>query len=223
MAIESDVANPDSRLAVKFYKRPVKLEDESIAQGRPIFQEYDFIKILVPGDALTEIDTYVTENHKTRFPIQWANYMNRTGSEIGFSGTPITEWPLISVSQAEELKGIKFHTVESIAHSSDQQLQRIGMIAGMSPHNFREKAKAFLNLASESAEVSKREEELTQLREENAKIKAETDAKIAQLRTENEAIRAENDARFASLLAAVGEKKPKAKKAEAIKATQQEE
>jgi hypothetical protein len=203
MAIESDISNPDSRLAVKFYKRPVKLEDESIAQGRPIFQEFDFIKILVPGDALTEIDTYVSEGHKTRFPIQWANYMNRQGSEIGFSGTPITEWPQISVSQAEELKGIKFHTVESIAHASDQQLQKIGMIAGMSPHNFRERAKTFLNLASESADISKREEEITQLREENAKIKAETDAKLAEMQSQ-----------MTALLAAVGTKKPRKTKVE---------
>ena len=203
MAIESDISNPDSRLAVKFYKRPVKLENESIEQGRPIFQEFDFIKILVPGDALTEIDTYVTEAHKTRFPIQWANYMNRQGSEIGFSGTPITEWPQISVSQAEELKGIKFHTVESVAHASDQQLQKIGMIAGMSPHNFRERAKTFLNLASESADISKREEEITQLKEENAKIKAETDAKLAEMQSQ-----------MTALLAAVGAKKPRKTKVE---------
>jgi len=198
MAIESDISNPDSRLTVKFYKRPVKLEDESIAQGRPIFQEFDFIKILVPGDALTEIDTYVTEGHKTRFPIQWANYMNRQGSEIAFNGTPLSEWPQISVSQAEELKGIKFHTVEAIAHASDQQLQRIGMIAGMSPHNFRERAKTFLNLAKESADVSKRDEELALLREENAKIKSETEAKLNLMQEQ-----------MAALLSAVGEKKPR--------------
>lgn len=198
MAIESDISNPDSRLTVKFYKRPVKLEDESIAQGRPIFQEFDFIKILVPGDALTEIDTYVTEGHKSRFPIQWANYMNRQGSELSFNGTPLSEWPQISVSQAEELKGIKFHTVEAIAHASDQQLQKIGMIAGMSPHNFRERAKTFLNLAKESADVSKRDEELAQLREENAKIKSETEAKLNLMQEQ-----------MAALLSAVGEKKPR--------------
>ena len=201
MAIESDLSNPDSRLAVKFYKRPVELKNESIAQGRPIFQEFDFIKILVPGDALTEIDTYVSDAHKTRFPIQWANYMNRQGSEESFSGTPITEWPQISASQAEELKGIKFHTVESVAHCSDQQLQRIGMIAGMSPHNFRERAKTFLNLAEESAGISKREEEITQLKEENAKIKAETEAKLAAMQEQ-----------MSALLSAVGEKKPRKQK-----------
>ena len=198
MAIESDLSNPDSRLAVKFYKRPVELKNESIAQGRPIFQEFDFIKILVPGDALTEIDTYVSDAHKTRFPIQWANYMNRQGSEESYSGTPLSECPQVSASQAEELKGIKFHTVESVAHCSDQQLQKIGMIAGMSPHNFRERAKTFLNLASETADISKREEELAQLKEENAKIKQETDAKLAEMQEQ-----------MANILAAVADKKPR--------------
>ena len=143
----------------------------------------------------------VSDAHKTRFPIQWANYMNRQGSEESFSGTPITEWPQVSASQAEELKGIKFHTVESVAHCSDQQLQRIGMIAGMSPHNFRERAKTFLNLAEESAGISKREEEITQLKEENAKIKAETEAKLAAMQEQ-----------MSALLSAVGEKKPRKQK-----------
>ena len=205
MALESDVSNPDSRLAVKFYKRAVEIQDESAAQGRPIFKEFDFIRILVPGDNLTEIDTYVNEGHKARFPQAWANYMNKVGTDQNFVGTPISEWPLVSLSQSEELKGLKFHTVESIANASDQQLQRIGMIAGMSPHNFRDKAKAFLNLANESAEISKREEEVAQLKEENAKIRAETDAKLAQMQEQMTAI-----------LAAVGEKKPKTRKPKVV-------
>jgi hypothetical protein len=72
------------------------------------------------------------------------------------------------------------------------------MIAGMSPHNFRERAKTFLNLAKESADVSKRDEELAQLREENAKIKSETEAKLNLMQEQ-----------MAALLSAVGEKKPR--------------
>ena len=75
------------------------------------------------------------------------------------------------------------------------------MIAGMSPHSFREKAKAYLNLAADSADVAKREEELQALKEENAKIKADTDAKIAQMQEQ-----------MANILAAVAEKKPKPRK-----------
>jgi hypothetical protein len=207
MAIESDIKNADSSLAVTFYKRSVKQDMASEEQGRPIFKEFDFVRITVPGDNLSEIDTYAQESHKQRFPRQWAYYQNQVGSHADFEGTPIEQWPQVSRSQAEELKGIKFPTVESVANCSDQQLQRIGMIAGMSPHSFREKAKTFLNLATKSAEVSQREAEVQALKEENAKIKAETDAKLAAMQEQ-----------MSALLAAVAEKPTKSRKPKVVEA-----
>jgi len=201
MALPSDTQGADSNLAVTFYKRSVKQEDESIAAGRPIFKEFDFIRIMVPGDNLSEIDTYANESHKARFPRHWAHYQNKVGEHQDFIGTPIEQWPLVTRSQAEELRGLKFPTVESVANCSDAQMQRIGMVAGMSPHSFREKAKAYLNLASDSAEVAQREAELQALKEENAKIRAETDAKLTAMQEQ-----------MSALLAAVADKKPKTRK-----------
>jgi hypothetical protein len=212
MAIDSDEQNADSRLAVKFYKRAMKLEHESNEAGRPIFKDFDFVRIMVAGDNLTEIDTYAQESHKQRFPRQWLQYQATQDYSSEIIGTPVEQWPLISQSQAQELKGVKFMTVESIANASDLQLQRIGMIAGMSPHAFRDKAKSFLNLASESAEAAKRDEEINQLKqelakkdEETAKIKAETDAKLALMQEQ-----------MAAVLAAVGEKKTRTRKPKVV-------
>jgi len=205
MAINSDVQNPDGSLYVSFYKKAVEIADETAAQGRPIFRECDFVRIMVPGNSLSEIDTIAREDHKNRFPVQWARYINTQGEATQEQGTPIKEWPLVSVSQAEELRGLKFYTVESIANASDLTVQKIGMAAGMSPYEFRNKAKAFLNLANETAEVAKKDEQITHLQEENAKIRAETDAKLAQMQEQ-----------MAAILAAVGEKKPKARKAKVV-------
>jgi hypothetical protein len=212
MALPSDESNADSRLQVRFYRKPVHQEQESMDAGRPIYKEFDFVHICVAGDTLTEIDTFALQQHKTRFPIQWANYMNRQGAnDEEVVGTPVSEWPLVSKSQAEELRAMKFYTVESIANASDQQLQRMGMAAGMSPYSFRDKAKAFLNLATSSAETDKREQEINALKEELAKkdletvkMKQETDAKIALMQEQ-----------MASILAAVGEKKTRKRKTEA--------
>jgi hypothetical protein len=212
MALPSDEQNADSRLQVRFYKRPVKQDDASAEAGRPIYKEFDFVHICVAGDTLTEIDTFALEQHKQRFPIHWAKYQNSIGAnDEGYEGTPLTEWPLVSKSQAEELRAMKFHTVEAVASASDQQLQRMGMAAGMSPYAFRDKAKAFLNLATTAAETDKREAEINALKEElakkdeeTAKIKAETDAKLAIMQEQ-----------MATILAAVGEKKPRKRKAEA--------
>jgi hypothetical protein len=207
MAIESDIQGADSRLAVQFYKKSMKQEDASNEAGRPIFKEFDFVRIMIPGDNLAEIDTYAQESHKQRFPRQWAHYQNQTAGHEDIVGTPLDQWPQVTRSQAEELRGLKFYTVEAIADCSDQQLQRIGMVAGMSPHNFRLKAKAFLNLANDSAEVAQRESELQALREENAKIKAETDAKLTAMQEQ-----------MSALLAAVAEKKPKTRKPKVVEA-----
>ena len=84
----------------------------------------------------------------------------------------------------------------------------MGMAAGMSPYAFRDKATAFLNLASNAAQTDKRESEINDLKQElakkeqeTAKIKAETDAKLAQMQDQ-----------MAAILAAVGEKKPRKSK-----------
>lgn len=207
MAIDSDIQGADARLAVQFYKKSMKQEDASNEAGRPIFKEFDFVRIMIPGDNLTEIDTYAQESHKQRFPRQWAHYQNQVANHEDIVGTPLDQWPQVTRSQADELRGLKFHTVESIADCSDQQLQRIGMVAGMSPHNFRIKAKAFLNLANDSAEVAQRESELQALKEENAKIKAETDAKLTAMQEQ-----------MSALLAAVAEKTPKTRKPKVVKA-----
>jgi hypothetical protein len=205
MALESDIQGADARLAVQFYKKSMKQEDASNEAGRPIFKEFDFVRIMIPGDNLTEIDTYAQESHKQRFPRQWAHYQNQVAGHEDIVGTPLDQWPQVTRSQAEELRGLKFYTVESIADCSDQQLQRIGMVAGMSPHNFRLKAKAFLNLANDSAEVAQRESELQALREENAKIKSETEAKLAAMQEQ-----------VSALLATVA--KPKTRKPKVVEA-----
>jgi len=210
MALPSDEQGADARLQVRFYKRAVKQDQESLDAGRDIYKEFDFVHICVAGDTLTEIDTYALNNHKVRFPIQWAQYMNRVGADDEeVVGTPVSEWPLVSKSQAEELRALKFKTVESVAGASDAQLQRMGMAAGMSPYAFRDKARAFLNLATNAAETDKREAEINALKEElakkeleTAKMKAETDAKLAQMQEQ-----------MAAILAAVGEKKTRKTKA----------
>jgi len=202
MSVESDNSGADGRLAVKFYRDTVEDVVATQVEGRPIYKEVDCIKIVVPGDSLSEIDRPVYESDKTRFPKQWANFMNRQGAEGKYEGTPIAEWPLISRSQAEGIRSQRFYTVESIASASDQQIQSIGMMAGMSPYTLRDKAKLFLDSAKTAADFSNREQEIATLKAENDRIKAETDAKM-------EAMKADFDAKLSSLLAAVSEKKPK--------------
>jgi hypothetical protein len=170
--LDSDISNPDSRLYVEFYSKPVQNEFKTKVEGRPIFDDMDFVKIYVPGDNTTVIDTFARDDHKARFPLHWAHYQNTHG-ENKETGTPLSAWSILAASQVEELRALKFFTVESIATASDAQLQRIGMIAGMGPTAFRERAQRYLHAAKDEGFVSQVSEKAKQLEEENTRMKAD--------------------------------------------------
>ena len=167
--------NPDERLWVRFYMRPLQNAFETIQQGHPIFQDTLFVEIRIPGDNLTIIDRPAQERDKARFPRHWAHFQNTHGKEDQNIGTPLSEWPFMRPSQVEELRALKFYTVEQVAFASDQQLGNIGMIAGMNPLQLRERAKIYLATAKDSGLAMKQAEEL----------KAR-EAEIAELRTKQQ-------------------------------------
>lgn len=168
--------NPDDILHVAFYERAVYNSFKSAKQGHPVYDNVDFVKIMKPGDSLSIIDTYANEDHKRRFPRQWALYQNKKGPEEQIVGMPVTEWPAINRAQAEELRGRKFYTVEQVAGASDLQIQSLGMMGTM----MRQKAQAYLAAAKNTAAVSadaekvaKLEAEVAQMREVLAKVNAQ--------------------------------------------------
>ena len=183
MAIESDEKGADSRLAVRFYSKPVQNSFETNKQGRPIFSDCDYVEIFVPGDNLSVIDQPVREDHKARFPIQWAHYQNKHGGDSKEIGTPLTQWALLSPAQCEELRALKFYTVENVANASDIALQRLNMIAGMSPFAFRDRAMRFLKSASEESLANLDNERIKALEAENAEMKSKLDSILANMQT----------------------------------------
>ena len=173
---QTDLNNPDSRLNVKFYQRAINNEFKSALEGRPIMEMRDFIIIEVPGDNLTVIDTFAVDEHKQRFPVQWARYQNeRTDGDV--EGTLLHDWPVLNAAIAAELKHFKFYTVEQVAAASDAQLNTLGMAAGMSPLALRDKAKAYLGSAKDTALVQQQADELSKRDE----IIARMEAQIAEL------------------------------------------
>lgn len=138
--------NPDEVLHVTFYMRSIQNEFESEKQGRPIFQEVPFVKIMTPGNQLNIVDTPVRPDHRLRFPRQWEIFQSSQSQEQVI-GTPVDQWPRITRAQAEEIKALKFFTVEQIAGASDQQVQKLGMNAQM----LRQEAQAFLAKAKDTA------------------------------------------------------------------------
>lgn len=162
-------AVPDTTgLAVRFYKEPRQNEFQTKQQGRPIFEDVVMVHVVLPGNNTFDVKEIVQERHKQRFPLQWAAFNNANGQDPLMIGTPLAQWPLIGASQAEELKALRFYTVESIAQASDATLQRMGMAAGMAPHALRDRAIRFLEVAKGDAAVNRQAEEIERLRTEQA-------------------------------------------------------
>lgn len=150
-------------LAVRFYSKEMQNDFLTNKEGRPISYMADFVRIEVPGNQTSIIDTFVNESHKARFPQQWSLYMNEKAAgsnDPSISGTLLRDWPILNAAQATELKHFKFYTVEQVAAASDQQIMAIGMIAGMSPLALRDKAIAYLAQAKDSSFAQKQAEEL---------------------------------------------------------------
>lgn len=181
--------NPDSRLSVMFFSKPLQNNFKTEQEGRPIFDDCDMVRIYVPGDDKNIVETFVREDHKRRFPLQWAHYQNKMQGDQRLAGkTPINQWPRITPGQAEELRALKFLSVEDVANASDTSLQSIGMIAGMSPYAFREAAQRFLKLASDESAAQKNDERVKAIEADNQALRdqmAAMQAKFEQLSNQN--------------------------------------
>lgn len=162
----------DRKLFVIFFKGTVKNETKSIAEGRPIFDEIDLVKIMTPGSR----DTFVgdaTPDYQARFPQQWARYKANQSQEVG--GTPLNMVPWLTIAQIEEFKAFNVRTVEGLAGMADAVAQKF-----MGFHEFRRKAQAFLDAAKESAPIHKMQAELQKRDDEIAQLKDTVAALVKQ-------------------------------------------
>lgn len=154
----------DENLYVKFFMRPVQNNFKTEKEGRPIFEDRLYVSILSPGSLLSKIERQASDIDKQRFPKQWMSYQNNQQAET--TGTPVDEWPSITRTQVEELKALKFYSVEQIAAASDAQINSI-------PHGFelRRKAAAYIANAKDTAVAQKMAADNERLENDNKLLK----------------------------------------------------
>lgn len=160
------------RMAPSPYPNPEKSEEA----GYPVYEDVPWIRIMYPGDR-TKVtdrpaklkkddlsDTVPTDN--VRFRDQWDAFQDVTKKAT--SGFPIEEWPLMTRSEAEFLKGQGIHTVEALANLPDSSLTWLGA------RQRKNQAQAWMESAKEHAVESK-------LAKENEQLKSQIEALETQL------------------------------------------
>ena len=163
------MANPDleASVFVEFYTDALELKYRSEEEGRPIFEDRAFVRLLIPGDTTNQIERVATDADKHKYPKAWARYV--AGEKSAEYGTPLEQWPQITRAQMKEAKYFEIHTVENMAGLSDSHLSRLGM--GFM--DLRNKAKAYLDAAAGTAIATKDAAEKARMQSEIDDLKAQ--------------------------------------------------
>ena len=170
-AFAASAREADKNLAVRFYMQAVQNEVKSVEQGRPIFDDTEMVEIRVRGDRNNVVQRPAREDDKRRFRDAYVAFReNRSQAQ---SGTPLSEWPVMSASMVEELKYFGFHTVEQVAKADDNAMSKM---AGL--RMLRDKAVIFMEHAQGTAPLSKLQEEL-ELTRDQLKVEQTNNAKLA--------------------------------------------
>jgi len=169
----------DKSVYVKFYIRPVLNDAESDKEGRPIYNDKEYIEIRTPGNQTNIVHRPVTDMDKNRFKLAYREFKSGEAEQIG-DGTPLVEAPWITRSQVEELSYLRIRTLEQLAAVGDDVCTRI-------PGLFKLKARAKLmaeraEKAAPFLEMQKANDELKNRLETLEKTIADQAALIASLK-----------------------------------------
>jgi hypothetical protein len=160
----------DERLFVQFFRKPQLQSGLSQQEGRAIYKEVDYIRIMVPGDKLSIVERPVDDIDARRFAARYEKWKAGAGSAV--EGTPLSSLPKMTPSKVEEYKFFNILTVEQLADAADSVGQKF-----FSFQEDKRAAKAFIELAKGNAPFEKMNEELK-----------ERDSKIEELKAQIEAI-----------------------------------
>lgn len=166
-------------LHIEFYSKPVENRSKSAAEGRPIFEDVEHVKIRHVGDKNRvnvapahekfrmepSIGRYIT--YAEAFPRHYEAF--KQGEADMGEGTPISELPFLTNAKRAELKALNVHTAEALANLEGTPLQRLGMGA----RGLKDQAQAYIDKASDSRLETKLAAENAELRDRMERLEAQ--------------------------------------------------
>lgn len=117
----------DDRLMIKFELFPHPNETKSLEAGHPVYDDREYITIIVPGDKTSIVHRPVWAQDRNRFSRQYAQF--KQGQEQTVIGLPLKLWGGMTLGQAKEFEYFNVKTVEQLAEMSDGN--------GISIHGFQ--------------------------------------------------------------------------------------
>jgi hypothetical protein len=200
----------DDLIAPRFFVKPVENPIETRKQGRPIFEDREFVEVKFAGNKQTVLVAPAHEKFKQRkLPngdSEWITYAQeyqpiyerfKAGLSEQGSGTPLSELPFLTESKRSELKALNIKSAEALAALDGASLKMLGM----GGRELKNQAEAYLEKANGSAD-------LTRLAAENAAYKTRMDDMQKEIEELRAASKAAKPAKAASKAKAKDDAKP---------------
>jgi len=134
----------------RFFVEAVEQTFKSEQAGRPVFEDVEFVEIVLLGDNKTRAVEKVNQGHVDRWPQYYAKF-KKGQQDVYDGGTPLKEWPPMRPSQIAELNALNVYTVDQLARVPDNNLDRLGPGA----RALRDKAAAWLKASEDTGEIAR--------------------------------------------------------------------
>lgn len=167
--------NTIDKIIPRFCIKPIQNNFLSEKNGKPHFEDREFVEMIAPGLAKSIPFEEVNDDHIRRWPREYDAF--KRGMEPTTEGTPLEEWSAITASTALNLRAHNIKTVEQLAGVSDAVLQDVG-IGG---RDMRERARNFLETAKGNAPVEALQAALTRAQDETTDLRRQLGELAARL------------------------------------------
>lgn len=149
----------DHQLNVTFYKHAelnswASRPKEEGGEGRKIFEEFVYIRILMPANRLNVIERRATPDDIKRFARQYKAFVEK-GEKLVI-GTPLDQMPSLTSAQVLEFKSLNIDTVEQLAGIPDSTAQ----LLGVGGQDIKRRAQLFLDRATSNETLAAENREL---------------------------------------------------------------
>lgn len=156
----------DRRLNVRFSVQAKLDRIKTDAEGREIYKDVEYVRILIPGDKTLSVFRPVMPSDKVRFSEQYRAFKAQKGERL--VGTALAGWPMITEAQRKELEYFNVFTVEQLAGMADTYAA--GM---MGIQQLKQAATKFLQTIETNAPTIKLQKELEKRDNEMEVLKAQ--------------------------------------------------
>lgn len=132
-----------------FQVRAVQNKFKTEKEGRPIFDNLEYVEIVVPGNK-DRLARKVREDDIRRWPQHYKAFKEHSDGKF-VTGTPIGEWSFLTPHQVATCKALNVFSVEALAMLPEEPLRKLGP----GSYELQKKAKDFLNNENDSSKKIK--------------------------------------------------------------------